>query len=72
VAEVMNLVALREAAEKVPQWKQLAGAVQQSGLDLAEAGRSQQAATMAYRNVVEGCNNCHQRVAPQKAPQLRL
>ena len=73
VAEVMNLVAIREASEKVPQWKQAAAAVQDSGLQLAEAGRSQnwQAATTAYRGVIEGCNNCHQRVAPQKAPVLR-
>jgi hypothetical protein len=73
VAEVMNLVALRADSEKVPQWTQLAASVQQKGQQIADAGRRQnwRAATRAYQGVIEGCNNCHQRVAPEKAPVLQ-
>jgi hypothetical protein len=72
-AEVMNLVAIREQATEHKEWKQLAAATQRAGLQLAEAGRNQdwQAATGAYRSIIASCNNCHQRVAPDQAPQLK-
>ena len=68
-AEVANLVALRKDSQ---QWQQLAGKLQQAGIDLAKAAEGQDfgKTQQAYRTLIERCNACHQTMAPQRAPQL--
>lgn len=74
VAEVMNLVAIRERQEGQTQaWMKHVRQVQQAGLQLAEMAKQQDAdqTRAAYQAVIRGCNDCHQTFAPEHAPQLR-
>lgn len=68
-AEVANLVALRKSD---PQWQSLAGEMQQAGVQLAEAAerKDKELTRKSYRQLIERCNACHQKIAPQEAPSL--
>jgi hypothetical protein len=68
-AEVANLVALRKDE---PAWRQMASELQQAGIDLAKAAKSQdlQSTQQAYKGLINQCNACHSKMAPQEAPQL--
>lgn len=72
VAEVANLVALREV-EDSEQWLEAAAGLQQAGIELADAAKSHQwdATQASYRKVIQQCNDCHQARAPDEAPQLK-
>jgi hypothetical protein len=72
-AEIANLVALRKG--EGPDDPILRGAteLQRAGIALADAAKGQQweATVQAYQGLVQRCNNCHQALAPDKAPQLK-
>jgi hypothetical protein len=72
-AEIANLVALRRVPQAHAEVMRGAAAMQRAGTALADAAKAQQwnAAQQAYRGVVQACNNCHQTLAPDDAPQLR-
>jgi hypothetical protein len=72
-AEIANLVALRRVPDAQADVLRGAAAMQRAGTALADAAKGQQwnAAQQAYRGVVQACNNCHQTLAPDDAPQLR-
>jgi hypothetical protein len=72
VAEVANLVALREEASQ-NGWLAAVAQLQRAGLQLTETARSTdwQATQQAYRTVIDQCNSCHQNFAPDHVPQLR-
>jgi hypothetical protein len=71
-AEVANLIALREAAGKFPEWNDHAMAVQESALQVAQSAkaRSYSAARTAFVGMVRNCNSCHQATKPDHAPRL--
>jgi hypothetical protein len=73
VAEVANLVALREREAARDQWVEMSGNLQRSGVRLSEAASSGNwaATRQAYQDVVNQCNSCHQAISPDKAPQLQ-
>ncbi len=72
-AEIANLVALRVV--EGPREPLLRGAadLQRAGIAFADAAKSQQwdATVQAYQGLVQRCNNCHQALAPDQAPQLK-
>jgi hypothetical protein len=72
-AEIANLVALRKG--EGPDDPILRGAteLQRAGIALADAAKGQQweATVQAYQGLVQRCNNCHQALAPDEAPQLQ-
>ncbi len=72
-AEIANLIAIREMQEKHPRWVELCAPLQFAAIDLAEAGDQNdfQAATVAYRNLIQRCNDCHQQIAAGHAPILK-
>lgn len=73
LAEVANLTAIREVKpEQHGEWLRLSGESQQPAMDLAAAarGRDLQKARGSWRAVIESCNACHQKFAPEKAPML--
>ena len=72
-AELANLTALRDVeAEHREEWASLTRDAQQAGLDLAHAAAAKDWAQtqQAYQALVRNCNDCHQRTAPDKAPEL--
>ena len=73
-AEIVNLVAVREMAEgQERRWQQLTQEAQAAALELAGAAKRQdwQATTSAYRSLIKNCNDCHQSIAPDHAPELK-
>ena len=72
-AEIANLVALRKG--EGPDDPILRGAteLQRAGIALADAAKALQwdATVQAYQGLVQSCNNCHQTLAPDEAPQLQ-
>lgn len=74
VAEVANLVALhRDHDVSEGTWAGLTKDLQKAGVYLAEAGKAKDfaRAQSAYRGVVQRCNICHRKVAPDEAPVLK-
>lgn len=71
-AEVMNLVAIREMADKHQAWLQLVSEAQHAALGLTEAAKTRDfdKTQAAYRTLIQSCNACHQKIAPDEAPQL--
>lgn len=72
-AEIVNLVAIRELSEgQEQQWQQLTQEAQSAALDLASAAKRQdwKSTTAAYRSLIKNCNDCHQAIAPDHAPEL--
>jgi hypothetical protein len=72
-AEVANLIALRKAPpEHADDWQELARDVQLAGLALASAAKAQDSEKTAsgFERLRVNCNNCHEKVAPNKAPRL--
>jgi hypothetical protein len=72
-AEIVNLVAIRERAEGQEQkWQRLTKEAQVAALKLADAakGRNWKSTTSAYRSLILNCNDCHQAIAPDHAPEL--
>ncbi len=72
-AEVMNLVAIRKSANEHENWKQLTSETQQAALDLTAAAQTKNfdKTQAAYRGLIQSCNNCHQKIAPDEAPKLQ-
>jgi hypothetical protein len=72
-AEVANLVAIRKVEGPREPVLQGAAELQRAGVALADAAKAQQwdETQQAYRGLVQRCNNCHQALAPDKAPQLK-
>ena len=72
-AEIANLVAIRKVEGPIEPLLQGAADLQRAGMALADAAKSQQwdATVQAYRGLVQRCNNCHQALAPDEAPQLK-
>jgi len=71
-AEIANLVALRKVeGPREPLLRGAAG-LQRASIAFADAAKSQQwdVTVQAYQGLVQSCNNCHQALAPDKAPQL--
>lgn len=70
-AEVANLVSIR-TREQPEKWDKLAMELQKAGLNLAKAAQSENRTNVqqAYRNLIQNCNNCHNTMAPEHAPQL--
>jgi hypothetical protein len=73
VAEIANLVAIREAKPPHEQWAQLSGNLQEAGIRLARAANKKDwgATDKAYERLVQKCNDCHETRAPGKAPRLK-
>lgn len=72
VAEIANLVAIRKppaGAER--EWEQGAFGVQQAALGLADAAKGGQNVGTAATGLIQACNKCHQRFAPDDAPMLK-
>lgn len=72
-AEVMNLVALRDGKEtEHANWDKHVRTAQQAGLKLNEAAKAKnwENTQQAYQLLVKNCNDCHQDVAPDHAPQV--
>ena len=72
-AEIINLVAIREMGdEHRAVWPELNRTAQQASLDFAHAAAAKDWAKTqkAYRALIENCNDCHQKVAPDHAPTL--
>ncbi|MCA9108434.1 MAG: hypothetical protein KDA52_00685 [Planctomycetaceae bacterium] len=72
-AEVMNLVAIRNDEESDhPSWEKHLRSAQQAGLELSEAAKSMdwEGTRQAYQALIRNCNDCHQDVAPDHAPQV--
>jgi hypothetical protein len=72
-AEIANLIALRKVEGPREPLLQGAAELQRAGIALADAAKGQQweATVQAYQGLIQGCNNCHQTLAPDKAPQLK-
>jgi hypothetical protein len=72
-AEIANLVAIRKVEGSNEPLLQGAAGLQHAGMALADAAKSQQweATVQAYQGLVQSCNNCHQALAPDEAPQLK-
>ena len=73
-AEVMNLVAIRKlSGVSGEDWQRHVRTGQQAGLQLAEVAKSRNwnQTQEAYRGVIRNCNDCHQQVAPEEAPQIQ-
>jgi hypothetical protein len=72
-AEIANLVALRKVeGPREPLLRGAAG-LQRASIAFADAAKAQQwdVTVQAYQGLVQSCNNCHQALAPDKAPQLK-
>jgi hypothetical protein len=72
VAEIANLIAIRKppaGAER--EWNQGAMGLQQAALALAEAAKGGQNVGAAAGGLIQACNKCHQRFAPDNAPMLK-
>jgi hypothetical protein len=72
VAEIANLVALRKppaGAER--EWEQGAMGLQQAALALADAAKGGKNVGAAAGGLIQACNKCHQRFAPDNAPMLK-
>jgi hypothetical protein len=73
-AEVMNLVAIRElSGTSAEDWQRHVRTGQQAGLQLAKVAKTRNwnQTQEAYRGVIRNCNDCHQQVAPEEAPQIQ-
>jgi hypothetical protein len=72
-AEIANLVALRKGEGPDDPILRGAAEFQRAGMALADAAKAQQwdATVQAYQGLVQRCNNCHQTLAPDEAPQLQ-
>jgi cytochrome c556 len=72
LAELANLVAIREVEEKRDQWLKYAAQVQQNALQLADHAKNQdlEGIQEAYQQTVQSCNDCHMEFEPMHAPEL--
>lgn len=72
VAEVANLVAIRQEARIHPQWTAVAGDLQTAAMRLTDAAKAQnwEATRESYALVIQQCNRCHEAAAPDKAPKV--
>jgi len=73
-AEVMNLVAIREReSDERAAWDRHVRTAQQAGLQLADAAKARdwQQTRSAYEGLIRNCNQCHQKIAPDHAPQVQ-
>jgi hypothetical protein len=68
-AEIANLIALRK---NEPNWHELSADLQRAGLQLSRAAESEnfEQTRNSYVGLIKSCNACHQKTAPEKAPQL--
>ena len=72
VAEIANLIAIRKPPQGAArEWEQLAGGVQEAALTLADAAKGGQNVAGAAGGLLQACNRCHQRFAPDDAPVLK-
>lgn len=74
LAEVANLIVLREQAEgQEEQWNARAADVQQSAIQVAQSAeqRDYPQTRAAYQRLVQNCNACHQTLGGEHAPQLK-
>jgi hypothetical protein len=73
VAEIANLIAIRRPdGPDGREWEQLAVGLQEAALKLADSlqGGAQTVDAAAGR-LIQACNRCHQRFAPDEAPMLK-
>ena len=73
-AEVMNLVAMRDGREaQHANWKKHVRTAYKAGLQLNESAKARdwQKTQAAYQRLVRNCNECHQDVASDHAPQIK-
>jgi hypothetical protein len=72
LAEVANLIAIREEAAEHPRWESMAVDIQQLGYELAKIAGKQElpAAREQFNAIVQNCNDCHMRTARDHAPEL--
>jgi len=72
VADIANLIAIRRPPPGAArEWEQLALGVQQAALGLADAAKGGQNVGAAAGGLIQACNRCHQRFAPEDAPMLK-
>ena len=72
-AEIANLIAMREEGkEHAKVWQQEASDAHKGGINLASAAKNKDwaAAQTAYKAIIQSCNSCHQKVAPDHAPKI--
>ncbi|MEX2139186.1 MAG: hypothetical protein WD894_07995 [Pirellulales bacterium] len=72
VAEIANLIAIRRPpGGGGREWEQFAVGVQEAALGLADAAKGGQNVGAAAGGLIQACNRCHQRFAPDEAPMLK-
>ena len=72
VAEIANLIAIRRPqGEGGREWEALAAGVQKAALGVADAAKGGQDVAAAAGGLIQACNRCHQRFAPDDAPMLK-
>jgi alpha-D-ribose 1-methylphosphonate 5-triphosphate synthase subunit PhnG len=72
VAEIANLIAIRRpAGGEGRDWEQGAVGLQEAALRLADAAKGGQDVGAAAGGLIQACNKCHQRFAPDEAPILK-
>ena len=72
-AEIINLVAIREMGDEHKQvWPELTRTAHEAALGLADAAKTKnwERTREAYVALVQNCNDCHQKLAPEEAPML--
>lgn len=72
IAEVANLVAIREMSDRHPRWDTLSKSLQDIAFRLAESADSKdyQSSRAIFAATIKQCNQCHQEIASGRAPQL--
>ena len=72
LAEVANLISIRDRSDQQPRWNTLAKGLQESAQRLAVAadGKDYESSRAIYMATIKQCNQCHQEIEPGAAPQI--